>query len=83
MVNITIYSKNNCHLCDIAMETLLKIQKEFPFSLTEIDIEKDKEIFEKYKYLIPVIEIDGKKTFTYKVNEAELKTILKFKSQPQ
>jgi thiol-disulfide isomerase/thioredoxin len=83
MVNIMIYSKKDCHLCDIAMETLLKIRKEFPFSLTEIDIEKDKKIFEKYKYLIPVIEIDGEKTFTYKVNEAELKTILKLKSQPR
>ncbi|MFZ3059324.1 MAG: glutaredoxin family protein [Candidatus Methanoperedens sp.] len=83
MVNITIYSKKNCHLCDIAKVTLLKIRKEFPFSLIEVDIEKDKEIFEKYKYLIPVIEIDGEKTFTYKVNEAEFKKILKLKSQPQ
>ncbi len=83
MVNITIYSKNNCHLCDIAKEALIKIRKEFPFSLREVDIEKDKKIFEKYKYLIPVIEIDGKITFTYKVNETELKTILKLKSQPQ
>lgn len=81
MVNITIYSKNNCHLCDIAMETLLKIRKEFPFSLTEINIEKDKEIFEKYKYLIPVIEIEGKEVFTYRVNENELKKILS--SQPR
>jgi glutaredoxin len=83
MVTITIYSKKDCHLCDIAKETLIKIRKEFPFSLTEVDIEKDKEIFDKYKYLIPVIEIDGEKTFTYKVNEAELKNILKLKSQPR
>ncbi len=83
MVTITIYSKKNCHLCDIAKVTLLKIREEYPFSLIEVDIEKDKAIFEKYKYLIPVIEIDGEKTFTYKVNEAELKTILKFKSQTQ
>jgi len=83
MVNITIYSKKNCHLCDIAKEALINIRKEFPFSLIEVDIEKDKEIFEKYKYLIPVIEIDGKETFTYKVNETELKNILKLKSQPQ
>ncbi len=83
MVNITIYSKKNCHLCDIAKEALIKIRKESPFSLIEVDIEKDKKIFEKYKYLIPVIEIDGEKIFTYKVNETELKTILKLKSQPQ
>ena len=64
MVKITIYSRKDCHLCDIAKETLLKTRKEFPFSLTEVDIEKDKEIFEKYKYLIPVIKIDGEETFT-------------------
>ena len=83
MVKITIYSRKDCHLCDIAKETLLKTRKEFPFSLTEVDIEKDKQILEKYKYLIPVIKIDGEETFTYKVNEAELKTILKLKSQPR
>lgn len=82
VVNITVYSKKDCHLCDIAMEILLNIQKEFPFSLTEIDIEKDEIVFEKYKYLIPVIEIDGEKVFNYSVNETEMKRILRQKFQP-
>ncbi len=83
MMIVTIYSKKDCHLCDIAKETLLKVQQELPFSLNEIDIEKDKTAFEKYKYLIPVIEIDGEKAFNYKVNENEFKKILKLKSQPR
>lgn len=83
MVNVTVYSKKDCHLCDIAKETLLKLQQEFPFSLTEIDIEGDNQAFEKYKHLIPVIEIDGKKVFTYRVNENELKKLLMLRSQPQ
>ncbi len=83
MVNVTIYSKKDCHLCDIARDTLIKIQQEFPFSLTEIDIEKDKTAFDKYKYLIPVIEIDDKIVFTYRINENELKNTLRKKSQPQ
>ena len=83
MVNITISSKKDCHLCDIAKETLLKLRQDFPFSLTEIDIEEDNMAFEKYKHLIPVIEIDGKKVFTYRVNENELKRILKLRSQPR
>jgi glutaredoxin len=80
MVNITLYSKKDCHLCDIAKETLLKIQEEFPFSLTEIDIEKDENAFEKYKYLIPVLEIDGEEIFTYRINETELKRLLSLRS---
>jgi len=83
MVNITLYSKKDCHLCGIAREMLLKIQQEFPFSLAEIDIEKDKTIFDKYKYLIPVIEIDGEKVFNYGIDESELIRILMLRSQPQ
>ena len=83
MVNITIYSKKDCHLCDIAKETLLRIRKDFPFYLAEIDIEKDRQAFEKYKYLIPVIEIDGKEVFTYRVDENELKKLLRRRSQPR
>lgn len=77
MINVTIYSKKDCHLCDIAKETLLKLLQEIPFSLTEIDIEEDNMAFEKYKHLIPVIEIDGKKVFTYRINEKELKNLIK------
>ncbi len=40
MVNVTIYSKKDCHLCDIAKEKLLEIQQEFPFSLAEVDGKK-------------------------------------------
>ncbi len=83
MVNVTIYSKKDCHLCDIAKETLLKVQQDLPFSLNEIDIERDKTAFERYKYLIPVIEIDGEKVFNYRIDENELKKILKLKSQPR
>ncbi len=83
MVNVTIYSKKDCHLCDIAKETLLKVQQELPFLLNEIDIERDKTAFEKYKYLTPVIEIDGEKVFNYRIDENELKEILKLKSQPR
>lgn len=83
MVNLTIYSKKNCHLCDIAKETLLRLRQEFPFSLTEIDIEKDRRAYEKYKYLIPVIEIDGEKVFNYRINEDELKRLLVLRFQPR
>ncbi|MDD5474030.1 MAG: glutaredoxin family protein [Candidatus Methanoperedens sp.] len=83
MVNVTIYSKKDCHLCDLARDTLIKIQQEFPFSITEIDIEKDKTAFDKYKYLIPVIEIDGEKVFKYSINENELKNILRRKYRSQ
>jgi len=82
MATVTIYSKKECHLCDIAKEELEALQCDYEFSLKEVDIEKDKLSFEKYKYLIPVIELDGEIISTYRVNGEKLKNMLKAKSQP-
>jgi len=76
MLNLKIYSKNDCHLCDIAKKELNDLQNEIAFSITETDIEKDHEAFEKYKYLIPVIEIDGKIMFTGRIDRNRLKNAL-------
>ena len=81
METVTIYSKKECHLCDIAKEQLEALRCDFGFSLKEVDIEQDKLAFEKYKYLIPVIEVDGEIISTYRVNEKKLPDILKVKSQ--
>ena len=81
MATVTIYSKKECHLCDVAKEELEALRCDFGFSLKEVDIEKDKLAFEKYKYLIPVIEVDGEIVSTYRVNEKKLTDILKVKSQ--
>jgi len=81
MATVTIYSKKECHLCDLAKRELEALRCDFGFSLKEVDIEKDKLAFEKYKYLIPVIEVDGEIVSTYRVNEKKLTDILKVKSQ--
>lgn len=83
MLNITIYSKKECHLCDIAKEELEDIRREFDFSLKEINIEKDTVAFEKFKHQIPVVEVDGKIISTGKVNGKKIKDLLKQKSQFQ
>lgn len=81
MVKLTLYSKKDCRLCDIAKEKLQFLQNELSFTFEEIDIEKDREAFEKYKYLIPVVEMDGRVIFTYRINENELKDLIGQKSQ--
>ena len=83
MATVTIYSKKECHLCDVAKEELEALRCDFGFSLKEVDIEQDKLAFEKYKFLIPVIEVDGEIISTYRVNGKKLKALLKKKSQPR
>lgn len=70
---VEIYSKVNCHLCDEAKDVIKKVLTDTQFVMKEIDITKDPEIFEKYRYEIPVIHINGIIAFKYKVNEDEFR----------
>jgi hypothetical protein len=64
---VVIYSKDECCLCDVAKENMLKVKEEIPFILEEFDITTNEEIFEKYKYLIPVVIINDEKTLVSKI----------------
>jgi glutaredoxin len=68
---VEIYSKNDCCLCDEAKAIIEKVRKITPFDFKETDITKDENLFEKYKYEIPIIFLNGRKIFKYKVDEKE------------
>ena len=56
---VTLYTKAGCHLCEEAREMLDDIAAQTEFELTEIDIRSNPNIFEEYRYRIPVIIIDA------------------------
>jgi hypothetical protein len=57
-VKVTFYTKAGCHLCDEARDMLDDIAALTAFELSEIDIRSDLNLFEQYRYRIPVILID-------------------------
>ncbi|WP_243290516.1 glutaredoxin family protein [Bacillus sp. FJAT-47783] len=59
-MNIKLYTKEGCTLCDEAMEVLTELQESFALHIEEIDIYKDDSLLEKYQLMIPVIEMDRK-----------------------
>lgn len=69
---VELYSKDDCHLCEIAKEVLLKVQKHYPFKLVEIKIQPGTKEYNNFKERIPVIFINKEFAFQYKVSEAEL-----------
>lgn len=83
MLNVIIYSKKECHLCEIAKEELEVIRREFDFTFEEVDIEKDALAYEKFKHLIPVVEVDGKIISSGRLNGKKLIDLLKQKYQLQ
>jgi glutaredoxin len=58
-MKLTLYSKPDCPLCDELKADLDVLREQFEFILEERDIEVDSVLFERYRYLIPVLDIEG------------------------
>ena len=76
-VQVVIYSRPGCHLCDDAKAAILSAGCSDQFLLEEINIESDEELLRKYKYDIPVVAINGVEAFLHRVDPKEFKTRIK------
>ena len=67
---VSVYHGAQCHLCERALAQVRALHDEVEFELQEIAIDGDPELEAAYRELIPVVEIDGERVFTYYVHEA-------------
>lgn len=57
MITVTLFTKPGCGLCDEVKAELDSLQLLFPHQLSEVDITQDSELFDKYRYTIPVVKV--------------------------
>lgn len=69
-MEVIMYTRKVCPLCDKALELLKELQSEFDFTISEIDIYKDDSLLEKYQIMIPVVEIN-KREIDYGIIDIE------------
>ncbi len=72
MMEVVLYGREGCCLCDEARELLLRVSERHPFRLLERDIEADDALLRSYLERIPVVTIDGVEVFEFFVDEDEL-----------
>jgi glutaredoxin len=63
--HVVVYHAEGCHLCERALVQARQLRDELDFELTEVDIGGDETLEGEYREWIPVIEIDGRRRFTY------------------
>ena len=68
---VILYSRKGCHLCQIVKESLVKLEKHASFTWREIDVDSDPEVRRLYTDEVPVVLINGRKAFKYRMNERE------------
>jgi glutaredoxin len=69
---VTLYTRPDCCLCDDAKRVIAEARGQAAFDYQELDIDTDPELRRLYNDQIPVIAINGVKTFQYKVKLNEL-----------
>lgn len=68
---VVVYSRKGCHLCEIVKESLSKLQKRGGFTWREVDVDADDSLRRQYSDEVPVVFIDGRKAFKYRMDERE------------
>ena len=67
--HVVVYHADGCHLCERALAQVRGLRDELGFELEEIAIDGDADLEARYRELIPVVELDGERLFTYYVHE--------------
>ena len=57
MIEVTLYSRKDCHLCEITQKDLEELQNVVPHHLTVIDIDTDVKLRNLYGFNVPVVQI--------------------------
>ena len=83
MTVVTVYSRKNCHLCDVALETLESVEAELDFEIEKICIEGNEELTNKYGEEVPVIHIDGVHHDMFRVDLVRFRSSLEKHRQHQ
>lgn len=79
MTRVTLYSKAGCHLCDDArahLEDIAADYPQFPIEIEEIDIRRDLALFERYRYRIPVIVVDGVERLEGRIEADDVRALI-------
>ena len=76
-LHFVMYSRQSCHLCDLAWELLKEAQARHGFTLTKIDVDSDPELNARFGLEVPVVIVNGKVRFRGEVNRVLLERLLK------
>jgi glutaredoxin len=76
-VEVLLYTRTNCGLCEEMKDILRWVGRRYPFKIEEVDIDTSPDLQEKYGSEVPVLFINGRKAFKYRVTARELEKKLR------
>lgn len=76
MISVTLYTKEDCHLCEETLADLKSLQERVPHVLTVVNIDENKELQRAFALDIPVVEV-GPYTLKAPITREDLEITLR------
>lgn len=73
---VTLYGRPGCHLCDDARSVIERVCVDLGESFTEVDVDADPELLDRFGEEIPVTFVDGRQHDFWRVDETRLRAAL-------
>lgn len=71
-VDLTIYSREHCHLCHEMIAALRKLQGRYAFNLAVVDVDGDLALKKQYGIRVPVLTAGGEEICHYHLDHTAL-----------
>lgn len=75
--HLILYTRQECCLCEEMKNVIREAASGAPLSFEEIDVDSSPELQKKYGAEVPVLFIDGRKAFKYRLTARDLLKKLK------
>jgi len=69
---LVLYSRADCCLCEEMKNAIRQVAAKVPLDLEEVDVDSSAQLKEQFGDEVPVLFIDGRKAFKYRVTAREL-----------
>lgn len=73
---VVVYVRQNCHLCEVALETIHAVCEPLGAEVATVDIDTDPRLQELFTDQVPVTFVDGRQHDFWRVDAARLSAAL-------
>lgn len=75
-MELTLYTRTGCHLCEVAKTQLEPLLREFSVVLREIDVDTDPALAARFSEEVPVLFLGARKVAKYRVDMKQFRRLL-------
>jgi glutaredoxin len=78
-IQVVMYTRAGCHLCDDAWQLLTELRERHGFDLESVDVDSSESLAKGFGDRVPVVVVNGRERFWGRVNRVLLERLLRAK----